>query len=447
MQIETKVESEFLAAIVQQSDVIEPDVLNSVEPEYFQVDSYQWLVRILKARDWKSIAFDYLDQELLSIRDVESRQKYRNQLYALYVRELTFVDDAADKFRAYISFCIVNVKIRSAFEGFNRTDRIDYLLKEVETGVGEARRVIQGVHLPTIDYAASYDDRQDRRRHIRDNPNLNPRLLTGILGLDQQFVIRAPMLVDFMAPFKRYKSIFLNAMGYSFLLQGHNVLHLTYENELSLTQDRYDSMFGELNYNRIANLLITEGEKSALDQMFAWMGTWHNRLKIIKCVPQQTTVKDVEEEIKFLYDKEGFIADVEVWDYLNIIAPSKKGEERLEQKQIVWDLKNHADKHDVAIIEASQSNMGGVKAERMDFTHRGLSTDISRGIDLCIAIDQSPEEKAENIVVLTPQYLRGGEITIPEVVLDTDFSRMTITRELYKLWNTAMKVNPYISGS
>lgn len=256
MKIDVKIEAEFLAAAVQKPGMIDPDVLAVVEPEHFQIPSYKWLVKLLKERKWKPPVWDFLDQELLSIKDPEELNKYRAQLWHLYIRPLTFLEDAAEKFRAYISFCIINSTAHAAFEGFSQTPRVDYLLEALGKGVLEARNVVQGRKLRVVDYADNYSERMSRRKVSRDNPNLNPRLMTGIRGLDVQFVIKAPMVCDFIAPFKRYKSIFLNAMGYALLLQGFNVLHVTYENSEEMTMSRYDAMFSELNYQRISNLLL-----------------------------------------------------------------------------------------------------------------------------------------------------------------------------------------------
>jgi len=443
MKIDVKVEGEFLAAIVQRSGVVEFEVAELLQSEYFQIDVYRWLVELLQKREWDPPVWDYMEQELLAVEDDETRQKYRNQLWSLYSRRLTFEKDASEKFRAYIAFCVVNSKTRSAFEGFNRSSRVDYLLDELESGIVTARQVVSPDKLSFMDYVDNYQKRMLHRKELRDNPTINPRLLTGFRGLDSQFIIKAPMLVDFIAPFKRYKSIFLNAMGYVLLLQGFNVLHVTYENSEELTMDRYDAMFSELNYDRISNLLITQDEKDAIDETFAWMQQWSNRLKIVKAIPEQTTVKDVSQRIEYYYIKDGWRPHVEVWDYLNIIAPSKSyKEERREQKQIAWDLKRHAEAWNVAIFEASQSNMGGAIAERIGLDHRGMSIDISRALDLSIAINQTEKEKEEGIIVLSPQFIRGGEITTPEVVLDSDLPRMSISRELHRLWNHAVKINP-----
>jgi len=415
-----------------------------LEPGYFTVNSYQWVVQLLKVRDWKSLPQGLLDQELISIRDEQLRLQYHAQISQLYTLELTFVADASQKYKEYVSYCIANSTLKDSVEKYARSGRVDLFLLDLREGLSKARTALEGESLKAVDYADTYDARQTKRRSLRDNPSLNPRILTGIPGLDEQFRIRAPMIVDFLAPFKRYKSIFLNAMGYAAALQGFNVLHVTYENTEELTSDRYDSMFSELNYDRISNLLITAEEKEHLDRMFEWMRDWTNRIKIIKCVPKQTTVKDVEERLNRLIDDENFRPDVELWDYLNLIAPSRSfKEERLEQGQVVWDLKNHADAFNVAIIEASQANMEGLKNERLLLTHRGKSIDISQGINLSIAIDQTEKEREEGIIVLSPHFTREGEITIPEIILDSDIPRMCISRSLYRLWDIAIKNHPY----
>ncbi len=444
MILDDKIELEFLASILQGKNIVEMDVLKRVEPGYFSIPAFQWVVGILKDRNWKSIPKGYLDQELINVSEEQKRIQYKSQVSNLYNIELTFVEDASKKFREYISYCIMNAAMVASMEGYNRSGRVNFLLSDINEGLFVANEVLEDSILKVVDYATSYDDRQSERRRIRNNPDLNPRLLTGIPGIDEQFRIKAPMIVDFIAPFKRYKSIFLNAMGYAFLLQGFNVAHITYENTIELTSDRYDSMFSGLNYNRVSNLIIDQSEKDMMDRMFEWMRSWNNRLKIIKCIPKITTVQEVEDKLKRIADKEGFMPDVEVWDYLNLIFPSRGyKEERLEQGQVVWDLKNHADKFNTAIIEASQTNMEGVKSERIDSSHRGKSIDISQGINLSIAIDQTSKEKEDGIVVLSPLFSRESEITIPEVVLDMDLPRMQISRSLYTLWEHALRVNPY----
>ncbi len=445
MRIDENTELEFLAALVQGRTELGSDLLAMLEPGYFTVSSHQWLIRVLKDRQWKPLPLGLLDQELLRVENEQLRIQYKAQLPQLYGLTLTFVADAAQKYRQYIAYCITNSTMKAAVERYTGSGRVDLLLSDLKQGVTTATDLMEASPLRAVDYVGTYEERQARRKLTRDNPSLNPRILTGIPGLDEQFVIKAPMLVDFLAPFKRYKSIFLNAMGDASLLQGFNVAHMTYENSVELTSDRYDAMFSELNYDRVSNLLLSADERVLMDRMFGWMRSWSNRLKIIKCTPKITTVKDVEERLERLRDTENFRPDVEVWDYLNIIAPSRKfKEERLEQGQVVWDLKNHADKWNVAIIEASQTSMEGLKNERVELSHRGKSIDISQGINLSIAIDQTAQEKADGIIVLSPHFTREGDITIPEIILDADIARMCVSRSLYRLWDHAVKIHPYV---
>lgn len=446
MRIDVQVEAEFLAAILQVTHEIARDVLLEVESGYFSVDSYKWVVRQLKERDWKPFPFEYVDQLLLDdVEDEEQKTLYRNQLYYLYNKELTFVEEAEKKFRSFIAWSVMKASTKEAFEGFDRSSRIDYFLTNIQEGFIKANALVSERKIEIVDYADHYEARMAKRLAERDNPAVNPIVYTGIPGLDSQFQIKAPMIVDFLAPFKRYKSIILNSMGFVSLLQGFNVLHVVYENTIELTENRYDALFGNINYNRISNLAISSEEKQALDYMFAQMQNWGSRLKILKCIPQQTTILELEEEIELFKYREGFVPDVIILDYLNIVKPSSSmhGEERLQQQKIVWDIKHMADYYNIPVFTASQAKMEANKVDRMDVTHRGKAIDISQGINLSIALDQTKEEREEGILVLSPLFSRENHITIPEVVCETDLAKMTICHNHRDMWEFAQRIHGY----
>jgi hypothetical protein len=447
MKIDVKVEAEFLAAILQGTKEIDHDVIDLVDPGYFSVDSYIWIVKQLKKREWKPIPFEYVDQLLLEeLEDIDTRELYKNQIYYLYSKELTFVEEAEQKFRTFIAHSVMKAKVKEAFDGFDRSSRIDYLLKDVNEGYLKANGLIADKRINIVDYADHYETRMEQRKAERDNPSVNPVIKTGIPGLDFQFKIKAPMVVDFLAPFKRYKSILLNAMGFVGVLQNFNVLHVVYENTIELTENRYDALFGNISYERISTLAISPEEKARFDFMFSQMQNWGARLKILKCFPQVTTIADIEEEIEKLKHREGFVPDVVIIDYLNIVKPSEDiREERLQQQKIVWDMKHLADYYNVPVFTASQAKMEANKVDRMDVTHRGKSIDISQGINLSIAIDQTKEEREEGILVLSPLFSREDRILIPEVVCETDLSKMTICHSHRDMWECAKKLHGYNS--
>lgn len=450
MKLDIKVAREFLAAVLQGHEKIDSQVYQYIKPEFFALEdqggteSYVWVAKILQERKWVSFPFDLVDQFLFSIEDTEKRTKFRNQIYNLYVHPLSFVADASKLFKGYVAHCTITSGVKEALENYNRTDRIDYLLKELRKSVSKSAEILAGDNIKIVDYIDNYEERQRWRKELRDNPNLNPTVKTGIAGLDSQFQFRAPMLVDFIAPFKRYKSIFLNSMGFAALLQGFNVLHVTYENTIELTNSRYDSMFSLIDYNRISNMYITQEEKNNIDSIFNWMKQWPNRLKVMKCYSKKTTVPEIAEFTERMRDRENWKPDVVVVDYLNLIAPSTpEKEERLQQGRVVWDLKEYADTFNVLIFEASQSNMGGATSDRLQLDHRGKSIDISQGINTSIAINQTKEEREAGIIVLEPAFSREFQILKPEIPLDSDISKMLVSRELPNLWEVAKKINPF----
>jgi replicative DNA helicase len=445
MKLDVKIETEFLAAVVQDSKLLTLDILNNVDDGYFSVDSYKWFVKKLKERSWRIIAVDFLDQLLLEdFDDSEKINLYKGQLCHLYVRDLSYVEDAEKKFKTFIAYSIIKASTKEIVEKFERTNRIDYMLKEFSDAVDRSKCIIQDNVYASIDYAEDYEERQARRRQERDNPALNPVFLTGISGLDSQFKIKAPMIVDFFAPFKRYKSIFLNAMGFSGLLQGFNVLHVVYENDIPTTVNRYDSLFSQISCDRIASFFISQEEKEKMDGLFCWLNSWPARLKIFKVQPTQTTIPDIEGYIDNLRAKEGFKPDIVIIDYLNIIGPSKYDkEERLRQARVVWDIKHLADTYNVPVITASQATREAAQAERLEMKHRGKSVDISQGINMSIAINQTEEERKEGLIVLCPLFSRDFEIKTSEIVIEADLNKMLVSKDLLNLWNNARNYNRF----
>ena len=446
MQINVNTESEFLAAVIQGKSEITSDLLFYIEPGHFSLESYQWILKKLKEREWKPIQADFVDQLLDDdLQDEEKKNLFRMQIYNLYHKNLTFIDDAVKKFKTFIAHSVIKATTKSAFESFDRSGRIDYMIKELSEANQKASVVVTDGDIKIVDYADTYREREDRRILERNNPAINPVIKTGIKGLDMQFEIKSPMVVEFLAPFKRYKSIILNSTGFSSLLQGFNVLHVVYENTIELTSDRYDALFSGIGYDRILSMALTQDEKQRMNALFNWVKSWNSRLKILKCAPKKTTIPEIAEQIQRLYLKEGFKPDVIIIDYLNIVAASQfEREERLEQGRVVWDMKALADTYKVPIITASQTNMEGTKVERIKMEHRGKSIDISQGINLSIAINQTKEEKEEGLLVFSPLFSRESEITIPDVVVDCDLNRMAISRDFGDLWHIASQNFPYI---
>lgn len=437
------IEAEILASILQQK-YRDTYVLRFVDSGYFSVESYKWIVNYLKGRDWEPVTWEFLDSVLHSIEDAEKLELFRTQIWNLYSRELTYLKDAEKTFRDFVVVSVAKSGVRNSFEALERSKRADYFLKDLKDVIGSANTLLEGDKFQVSDWASDAEDRMSKRIYYRDNPDLNPVIRTGIKLLDAQIQIKGPMIVNFLAPFKGYKSIVLNSIGMAALFQGYNVFHGVLENTVELTADRYDSLFSGFIYDRLKSGLLTKEERESLKARQDLADSWKSRLKIVKGTPKESTMGDFTDQLKLMRDKEGFVPDVFILDYLNILNPvSFAREERIQQQRILWDIKKFVDTYNIPMITATQSTSEGNKlmrsekgteSKRISSVHQGKAIDISQGVDVTISINQTPEEQQEGILAFMIDLARDANITHKEIIVDCDIPRMLITRDIYHLF-------------
>lgn len=449
------IQSEILAAVLK-GEYSDKEVLHYTEPGFFTVDSYQWLLKTLKSRKWESIAWEYIDpllQESFS-KDPDKIEVYRNQIWTLYQRDLTFKDDAVRDFIQFVAVSKAKAAIKDSFDAFEKSNRADFLFHSLKKEILQAESVISGNKIEVVDYAAGFKERMDQRIYMRDNPDVNPVIKMGFKEFDTQFEVKGEMMVNFLAPFKSYKSIFLNDITAVGAMQGFNGAHVILENSTDLTQNRYDAFFNQINYNRLKAGALTSAEFSDINTRMEWIDSWFNRIKIIKGISKKTTIYDVEDHLDRLEEQEGFVPDFITLDYANIFACSDKSirEENRQQAQIMWDMKYLLEKRKCPMFTATQTNQEGNKTvrnqakgepvkKRVDSSHQGKAIDISQAVDISIAINQTADEKEENIIMLEPLIVRDGEIKQREFYLNCDIPRMMVSRDMDYMYDIARKVH------
>lgn len=453
--LHVNIQSEILAAVLK-GDFSDRDVLSHVEPGFFNVDSYKWLVKILKDRKWQPVVWEYVDPLLVESfkEDEDKLEVYRNQIWNLYGRELTFKEDAVRDFVQFVAVSKVKAGIKDSFDSFEKSNRADFLFHGINKELASGRSILEGSGIEVVDYADGFDERQKERLYLRDNPDVNPVVKMGFREMDDQFEIKGAVIVNFLAPFKSYKSIFLNDISAAALMQGFNVVHIILENSVEMTQNRYDAYFNQINYDRLKAGALTPDELGTLKERMGWVNSWSNRLKIIKGVSKKTNIYDIEDRLARLEEKEGFVPDVVTLDYANILACSDRSirEENLKQGQILWDIKYLVEKRKCPFFTATQTNQEGNKAvrqiskneltkKRVDSTHQGKAIDISQAVDYTFAINQTPQEKEEQIIMLEALLVRDGDIKQREVYLDCDIPKMMVSRDVDYLWEIAKEVH------
>lgn len=440
---EPELESAFLALVSSgRIDARKLPFISSVDPQLFSAELYKWLANKLKVDDWRPSPLYVLEEELSREFASADLEKMRSALRIVYKKEVQDPIPVIDKFKEYLSFRIFSTGVKSSVERYGMTKNLGFSLDDAEYSLQEAKAILKGSELELSDFAGNFPSRERERKRRRDNPDLHPVLKMGIQGIDMQVRQSPGTVTGWMAPFKRYKSIMLCCTGYAALLQMFNVAHILFENSIELTESRYDAMVSDFNYDRMVHYLRTSEENTKLQGLFELINSWPNRLKIIKAIPNETTVADVERELDRLQAEEGFVADVTVWDYMNLIRPSKKSrEERLEQTTVLWDLVKHAQNATRPKIcsTAYQSSAAGLNVSRIGQKHFGKSIGIQQALTSAIAINQTEEERRDGLIVLTPMFIRDGDILEKEVTLNADLSRMCVSREMDCLWREVEK--------
>jgi hypothetical protein len=452
--IDPEIEAALLAGIMQQKEeVINSGLVLALQESQFAVPAYQWLVEKFIGKG-KIPVKPVLNQALHEqVENVDEREKIQVALYRLYELDTSWLKDAIDTFRKFLTFQSTSIAVRKFYEDYGRTRNVELSLRELNTGLSNAARLLDPQGVRVVDYAREYAIREKDRRFKRDNPDLHPVLRMGVSKFDQQIKMKAGTVTNFLAPMKRYKSVILASLAFAGLLQGFNVVFVVVENTIELTLDRLDAMFTQINYERVVNSLLTAEERKVVDELFSKLNSWPQRLKVIKGEPHQIGTSEVKRELKRLQKDEGFNADVGIFDYLNILKPSSGGsaDDWLGQTQLVWDLQQMAKApgEEMILVTATQANMAGAEVDKegkpikLRQHHQGRSLGIAQAVDATIAIDIEVTGKPEDQmasppqIILSPLYLRDGFIIYPEVRLVSEIDKMCLDREQRKLWEEA----------
>lgn len=437
--VDPKVELEFLASILQRRKPELHRVIPLLDESVFSNKPYRWMVKHIRTY-FKSYqvppprsAVEVWIRE--SFEGEEEELKQHQRLLNLYDHVLTFGDHATKMFLDYASVRTYVEASREAVSAYQRSRDVGLLLRDGNEAVSAARSI--QVQRSIYDYASGWRVREEHRKRRREYPDLYQSFRIGLEDIDAQVSFDPGTVNGFLAPFKRYKSVVLNHCSFAGLLQGMHVAQIVFENTIELTMDRLDSLFTQLTIDRLWRSLKTKDEKRTADSVMARVASWQQRLKIIKATPNETSTHDIEADLLALRQVEAFDPDLTVWDYANIMKPTKTSrEERQQQTNIVWDLVEHAQNpvRPRLVITAFQAKLEGAKVERMDQSHFGKSIGIQQGLDSAIAINQTAEERGDGVIVFSPLFLRNGHITKPHCAVVSEIARMCIDKESDSLW-------------
>lgn len=434
-QLEFKVEQQALAYLVQRWDKKYTKIVNLIDPEYLQAEPYRWYSKkfVEFIHDHTGAPpWDYIDVQICrEFSDEETCNEVRNVIYLLYSMELTWGETALQDFREYLAWRVYSAGVRAVQDGFRRSRHMGVALDHGQRALSTAKSLLCDARVH--DLAEDFEEREAAWIRERDMPGSKIRVSLGIPELEEYVCAEEGTTSAFLAPSGRGKSILLNHVGVCSLALGYNVFHATGENSTDLTKDRYFARLMCIDKNDLTRMradptryaqarAFVQGLKTHLD----------NRLKIMKIDPKRTSVADVESYLEILRLEEGFVPEVTIWDYVNIMAPNKGQEfkeERLSQEAVIWNLKDHADDaknggaHPKVVWTAMQTKGESIKKKHLDAGDYGKAVGILQALDNCIGINQTKQEAIDGELRLGNLKARDAAAS-DEVTLKCELSWM-----------------------
>jgi hypothetical protein len=139
------------------------------------------------------------------------------------------------------------------------------------------------------------------------------------------------------------------------------------------------------------------------------------RLRMKFCLNGTLTFKEMERQLEIWQRKYAFVPDVIIDDYIDIHAPENPRLEIRHQETQKWRMaRQFSQRYHVCFITATQADADSYDKERLTMKNFSESKSKNAEVTAMIAMNQTKEEKAMNILRLDALATRDG-ITPPEV--------------------------------
>ena len=259
---------------------------------------------------------------------------------------------------------------------------------------------------PITDLGMVYLDLDERFEKLKAQQVV--RTPTGIKVVDDALDggLAPKELVAFAAPPGAGKSYLLCIAGSNMLLEGVNVLHYTLEMSEERVSLRYDMAILDRTIPEILDDVEDTKKQIELRKNL--------KLKkanlIIKEFPtKQASVNTIRAHIRKLKEQKGFVPDVVIVDYGDIMKATSRYNSRYEEQGAIFqELRGLGQELNVPILTATQTNRGSMSKDMVTMEDLGDSFDKARIMDALFMIMQTPEQKEEGLFKMVEAKVRNG---------------------------------------
>jgi replicative DNA helicase len=134
---------------------------------------------------------------------------------------------------------------------------------------------------------------------------------------------------------------------------------------------------------------------------------------IVESYPVGTfSCMDLEKRLKLLEEESGFVADIVLVDYPNVMKMNDKKDLRLAIGDIWKGLASIKQSRNCLVVAASQTNRAAIS--KADLTMEDLAEDFSKAMisDVFLAINQTPTEKDDKVARISTILHRHRDFSL-----------------------------------
>tara|TARA_R110000796_G_scaffold60666_5_gene140499 strand:+ start:34111 stop:35427 length:1317 start_codon:yes stop_codon:yes gene_type:complete len=337
-------------------------------------------------------------------RQAESISEYEDELYSV-----NNLDTSTSNNPAFVIDCVEKFAKRESMKqaitksvDLMKEGRFDEIEKEVKDALMVSRSQDFGQ-----DYFKDVDERWTRINSVNDGdyiktclPTLDRGLIGGGLGRKELAIVIASAGLG--------KSIYLANQAVKCLVENLKVAFVTLEMSEDRVAQRIDSISTLIPQATIGN----DREQTLLKQRHKIFQMTFNKADLrIKEFPTGTAnTNSVRAWLNQLQNYEGFVPDVVIVDYLELLRPLRDGMSEYEgQQRVAEELRGLAMEKNILVWSASQVNRSGRGARIVTDEHLADSYGKIRVVDLAVSLNQDEEEFDEGTMRVYVVKARNGK--------------------------------------
>jgi len=273
-----------------------------------------------------------------------------------------------------------------------------------------------------LDFFSAADHELGKDETITTNYNFMDKLIGGY---------GKQSLNVYVAPPNAGKSLIMCHDAAEYLKKGKNVLYITLEMSPKKIFKRVGS--------KVFGIPISEYDQKSRNREFmeskikklkseSLFGLGQFRAK--EYPSASATPEDIEAYVQKVEETTGIKFDVLIIDYINILRDRRNPNTEntyLKIKNISEDLRALAQRQDLVIITATQTNRSGIDSSEVTMSSIAESAGLSHTADNIIAIIQTPDMNLDRIYWLKLLKVRDGAGKHTKCKFNIDYEFMTLS--------------------